>query len=64
MKRIVWGMIDQVVFTTEIVMRIIAHGSNFFYMPGCAWNLFDSVLVALQLIEEFTSIIVSGCQFW
>jgi hypothetical protein len=39
------------VFFLELLLRIYVDGCNFFCMPGCAWNIFDTVLVALQIID-------------
>eukprot|EP00930_Biecheleria_cincta_P033964 TRINITY_DN23503_c0_g2_i1.p1 TRINITY_DN23503_c0_g2~~TRINITY_DN23503_c0_g2_i1.p1 ORF type:complete len:807 (+),score=149.26 TRINITY_DN23503_c0_g2_i1:27-2447(+) len=39
-------------FTSELVCRIIAEGRKFVIGPSWRWNLFDFVLVALQLADE------------
>merc|ERR1719359_1096393 len=42
-------------FTSELVIRIVAEGKVFFSKrsPNWKWNIFDTVLVALQILEEF-----------
>jgi len=44
-----------VIFTVEITLRIFAFGSIFFVMSGWHWNIFDLVLVAMQLVDEALS---------
>eukprot|EP00931_Biecheleriopsis_adriatica_P018570 TRINITY_DN12974_c0_g1_i2.p1 TRINITY_DN12974_c0_g1~~TRINITY_DN12974_c0_g1_i2.p1 ORF type:complete len:644 (-),score=92.96 TRINITY_DN12974_c0_g1_i2:24-1955(-) len=36
-------------FTLELCIRLYVHRLSFFYMRGWAWNLFDLMLVSLQL---------------
>mmetsp|Transcript_56055 Transcript_56055/g.126489 ORF Transcript_56055/g.126489 Transcript_56055/m.126489 type:complete len:611 (-) Transcript_56055:99-1931(-) len=40
-----------VVFTLELLLRLCVYRFEFFTMPGWKWNLFDSVVVGLQLVE-------------
>lgn len=42
-----------VVFTIEILLRLIGHGRGFFSRANVLWHLFDSFLVITQLLEEF-----------
>eukprot|EP00929_Paragymnodinium_shiwhaense_P000565 TRINITY_DN100810_c0_g1_i1.p1 TRINITY_DN100810_c0_g1~~TRINITY_DN100810_c0_g1_i1.p1 ORF type:complete len:750 (-),score=171.96 TRINITY_DN100810_c0_g1_i1:106-2355(-) len=41
-----------VLFTLELLLRLVAHGTSFFTTFGWAWNWFDLVLVVIQLVEE------------
>uniref|UniRef100_A0A7S0B6C9 EF-hand domain-containing protein n=1 Tax=Pyrodinium bahamense TaxID=73915 RepID=A0A7S0B6C9_9DINO len=43
-----------VLFTAEQALRLGAHGSRFFTMKGWTWNLFDLLVVSLQLMEQAT----------
>eukprot|EP00931_Biecheleriopsis_adriatica_P043668 TRINITY_DN24959_c0_g1_i1.p1 TRINITY_DN24959_c0_g1~~TRINITY_DN24959_c0_g1_i1.p1 ORF type:complete len:613 (-),score=119.46 TRINITY_DN24959_c0_g1_i1:80-1918(-) len=36
----------------EVALRLYVHRSNFFTMWGCAWNIFDLLLVFAQVLEE------------
>jgi len=40
------------VFVMELVLRLYVHRSRFFYMSGWQWNVFDCVLITLQLCEQ------------
>lgn len=44
-----------VVFTTELILRIIVEQVSFlsYHSPKIGWNVFDSFLVSIALIEEF-----------
>lgn len=39
-------------FTMELLLRVTVFGCAFFTMQGRMWNLFDTVVVALQLFED------------
>merc|ERR1712232_994920 len=39
-------------FTAEIALNVCAFGRWYFWMPGCGWNIFDCIVIAIQLIEE------------
>jgi len=47
-----------VVFTVELVLRIFAQRLEFFTKPGWRWNLFDFLLVFLQISEEVVTAVV------
>jgi len=40
------------IFTVELCLRFIAFGWSFFFMQGWQWNVFDLVVVALQVISS------------
>eukprot|EP00746_Dinoflagellata_sp_MGD_P080637 gnl/MRDRNA2_/MRDRNA2_32170_c0_seq1.p1 gnl/MRDRNA2_/MRDRNA2_32170_c0~~gnl/MRDRNA2_/MRDRNA2_32170_c0_seq1.p1 ORF type:complete len:571 (+),score=75.89 gnl/MRDRNA2_/MRDRNA2_32170_c0_seq1:119-1714(+) len=40
-------------FTSELTMRLIAEGQNFLFGRNWPWNLFDSVVVAASISEQF-----------
>eukprot|EP00928_Gymnodinium_smaydae_P033698 TRINITY_DN2406_c0_g1_i2.p1 TRINITY_DN2406_c0_g1~~TRINITY_DN2406_c0_g1_i2.p1 ORF type:complete len:665 (-),score=96.66 TRINITY_DN2406_c0_g1_i2:435-2372(-) len=48
----VFEIVFCVFFVIELLLRLYAFGFKFFYMRGWLWNIFDSVLVILQLAEE------------
>jgi len=48
------------VFTIEIVIKLAAYRLYYFCMPGWAWNVFDFLLVAMQLTEEVMQAVVDG----
>lgn len=41
-----------VIFGAEVTARFFVHGLEFFTMDGWRWNIFDFVVVSLQVIEE------------
>mmetsp|Transcript_118999 Transcript_118999/g.381297 ORF Transcript_118999/g.381297 Transcript_118999/m.381297 type:complete len:468 (+) Transcript_118999:287-1690(+) len=49
-------------FTAELLLRIILYRCAFFTMDGWRWNVFDVVVVGLQLIEEI--IAFEAAQTW
>lgn len=52
-----------VVFTVELGLRLTAFQTRFFTMPQRSWNIFDFVIVTLQLVEIFMSIVAAGVGF-
>jgi hypothetical protein len=46
------------IFVLELSLRLFAFGMRFFDMFGWRWNLFDLVVVILQVIETLVNIIV------
>mmetsp|Transcript_62663 Transcript_62663/g.176662 ORF Transcript_62663/g.176662 Transcript_62663/m.176662 type:complete len:746 (+) Transcript_62663:121-2358(+) len=42
------------IFTAELVLRLWKWGRRFFVVAEWRWNVFDLVLVVLQLVEAFT----------
>jgi len=49
-----------VLFTVELFLRICSFGRKFFYNADWKWNIFDTVIVCMQLAEELTSAIVDA----
>jgi len=47
-----------ILFTFEIGLRVLAFGSKFFFTPEWKWNLFDTVVVLSQLIENAITIAI------
>lgn len=47
-----------IIFVTELTLRIIVHGTNFLKREGWRWNVFDLVVVLLQVIEEVAGLLV------
>jgi len=46
-----------VLFTVEQLMRLQVHGRRFFTMKGWPWNIFDLVVVTLQLVEQVSHVL-------
>lgn len=44
-------------FSFELVIRLFAHGRDFFSIDGWKWNIFDMVVVTFALIDEMAKII-------
>jgi len=44
-----------IAFTIEIFLRMVALGPQFIFGGGWKWNLFDSLLVGMQLVDEILS---------
>lgn len=47
-----------VIFSLELCLRMFAFGHRFFSMFGWRWNVFDLVVVILQVLETITNIII------
>jgi len=45
-------------FTIEICLRIFAYRGQFFQSDGWCWNVFDTVVVGLQLVEQVLPIFI------
>ncbi|CAK9094774.1 unnamed protein product [Durusdinium trenchii] len=54
----VFEYIFAVVFTWELVMRILVYNIKFFRMPDWKWNIFDSVVVGLQVFDIITTLAI------
>ncbi|CAE8584841.1 unnamed protein product, partial [Polarella glacialis] len=46
------------IFTTELSLRIYVHRGSFFFGPERRWNLFDGMLVSMQLLEQLMEFLV------
>eukprot|EP00929_Paragymnodinium_shiwhaense_P037460 TRINITY_DN19957_c0_g2_i1.p1 TRINITY_DN19957_c0_g2~~TRINITY_DN19957_c0_g2_i1.p1 ORF type:complete len:834 (+),score=224.93 TRINITY_DN19957_c0_g2_i1:319-2820(+) len=46
-----------VIFSTELMLRLFVYGGAFFYMPGWQFNVFDMVVVSVQVVEEFLNFV-------
>mmetsp|Transcript_62311 Transcript_62311/g.200895 ORF Transcript_62311/g.200895 Transcript_62311/m.200895 type:complete len:806 (+) Transcript_62311:139-2556(+) len=58
---IVVELIFCIIFVFELGLRVCANGLPFFYqVPGWKWNVFDALLVVLQLLHEVLDIIVAN----
>ncbi|CAJ1341465.1 unnamed protein product [Effrenium voratum] len=49
-----------VVFTCELVMRIFVYNVNFFRMADWKWNIFDTLVVGLQLFDIITTLTIQA----
>jgi len=52
-----------VFFTIELALRLFAYRGNFFTMSQRGWNIFDLVIVSLQLLEITVSLVAQGFGF-
>jgi hypothetical protein len=48
------------IFTCELTLRLTAHGRNLYYMKGWQWNVFDTIVVCFQLVDEFVMLFLTG----
>jgi hypothetical protein len=49
-----------VVFTSELLSRLSVHRRNLYSMKGWQWNVFDTVVVAFQIVDEMTMLFLTG----
>lgn len=49
-----------IIFTVELTLRLVAYRLEFFTQVGWAWNVFDLILVSVQLLEELLMAISAG----
>jgi len=49
-----------VIFTSELVLKLIKHRANLYFMEGCQWNWFDTFLVVIQLGDVLMEQILSS----
>jgi len=49
-----------VVFSAELALRIFVYRSDFCSMQGFQWNIFDCVLVAMQIFDETINILMAS----
>eukprot|EP00434_Breviolum_minutum_P011876 symbB.v1.2.010478.t2/scaffold679.1/size173156/14 len=49
-----------VIFTAELILRLVAYRLEFFTQVGWAWNVFDLLLVGVQLLEELLMALSGG----
>jgi len=49
-----------VIFSLEVALRTIAQGTKFFTGSGWKWNLFDLLLVGMQVADEIVSFFALG----
>lgn len=47
-------------FTCELSLRMFVHGSKFWSSPDYAWNLFDTVVVGLQIFDGIAGLLPKG----
>eukprot|EP00928_Gymnodinium_smaydae_P018284 TRINITY_DN16969_c0_g1_i1.p1 TRINITY_DN16969_c0_g1~~TRINITY_DN16969_c0_g1_i1.p1 ORF type:complete len:633 (-),score=69.19 TRINITY_DN16969_c0_g1_i1:211-2109(-) len=48
-----------IVFTIELLLRLLVYKWDFFKFPHVGWHLFDCLLVGTQLLDEIVFIVVS-----
>eukprot|EP00811_Abedinium_folium_P031394 NODE_510_length_2979_cov_5.282609.p1 GENE.NODE_510_length_2979_cov_5.282609~~NODE_510_length_2979_cov_5.282609.p1 ORF type:complete len:886 (-),score=202.48 NODE_510_length_2979_cov_5.282609:321-2612(-) len=47
-------------FVVELVLRMVAHGSHFFFGHNWSWNLFDAFVISLSTTEAVLLVVVMG----
>ena len=48
-----WGeIVFAIIFLMELILRVSAYGCQFFTGPDRAWNLFDTLLITSQALEQ------------
>ena len=45
-------MLFALIFLSELILRIAAYRCDFFSGPDMAWNLFDTMLILSQAVEQ------------
>ena len=45
-------MVFAFIFLSELLLRIAAYRCDFFTGPDMAWNLFDTMLISSQAVEQ------------
>jgi len=48
-----------IIFSMELLLRLFAFRGQFFVMYGWGWNVFDTILISSQLMEEMLQFIVN-----
>eukprot|EP00929_Paragymnodinium_shiwhaense_P105053 TRINITY_DN6993_c0_g1_i2.p1 TRINITY_DN6993_c0_g1~~TRINITY_DN6993_c0_g1_i2.p1 ORF type:complete len:794 (+),score=185.35 TRINITY_DN6993_c0_g1_i2:130-2511(+) len=49
-----------VIFTIELLLKIFVYRKGFYKLPEWKWNIFDTILVAMQIAEELLALIASA----
>lgn len=60
-----WQIVDitfSSLFLMELILRIVAYGTEFFYMEGWAWNIFDTICVTFSVVDQLTEILLEGTE--
>lgn len=60
-----WQIVDitfSALFLIELSIKVAAYGSQFFYMEGWAWNVFDTICVSFSVVDELTEILLAGTE--
>lgn len=55
-----WRTVDVIfciIFAVELALRMWVYGAAFFFSDAWRWNVFDLVMVVMQLIEEITTVL-------
>eukprot|EP00747_Dinoflagellata_sp_TGD_P041181 gnl/TRDRNA2_/TRDRNA2_141335_c0_seq2.p1 gnl/TRDRNA2_/TRDRNA2_141335_c0~~gnl/TRDRNA2_/TRDRNA2_141335_c0_seq2.p1 ORF type:complete len:597 (+),score=90.51 gnl/TRDRNA2_/TRDRNA2_141335_c0_seq2:35-1825(+) len=48
-----------ILFTVELLVRMISEGSDFVRSKDCTWNAFDSLVVSLMVVEQLLALVTS-----
>jgi len=46
-----------IIFALELAARLLVYGRRLYRMPGWQWNVFDTLLVIFQIIDELTMLL-------
>jgi len=52
-----------IIFTAELLLRICVYRREFLRMAGWKCNLFDTIVVAFQIVDESTKLLFTGTKF-
>eukprot|EP00929_Paragymnodinium_shiwhaense_P026829 TRINITY_DN1586_c0_g3_i1.p1 TRINITY_DN1586_c0_g3~~TRINITY_DN1586_c0_g3_i1.p1 ORF type:complete len:746 (-),score=139.57 TRINITY_DN1586_c0_g3_i1:183-2420(-) len=50
------------VFTAELALKLFVHRLNFYFLQDFKWNVFDTILVCMQLFEEILAAAVGTAE--
>ncbi|CAJ1352792.1 unnamed protein product [Effrenium voratum] len=58
-----WRVVDLIFcsfFTLEVILKLFVYRLRFFCMHGCAWNILDFIVSALQIFEETAALVFAA----
>jgi hypothetical protein len=58
----IYAWLDRIfclLFLSELVARIYVDRLRFYWMPGCGWSWFDTLIVGLQVVDELLRVMMS-----
>jgi len=57
---LVWNWTFCGIFSFELLARIYLYKTRFFRMKGWQWNLFDTIVVSFQIVDELAQVLLTG----
>eukprot|EP00929_Paragymnodinium_shiwhaense_P026826 TRINITY_DN1586_c0_g1_i1.p1 TRINITY_DN1586_c0_g1~~TRINITY_DN1586_c0_g1_i1.p1 ORF type:complete len:731 (-),score=114.70 TRINITY_DN1586_c0_g1_i1:429-2621(-) len=58
----VFDLLFCAVFTNELILKLFVHRLNFYFLADYKWNVFDTILVCMQLFEEILAAVVGTAE--